>query len=416
MMIANLLVRCPVPGADVVEDERELLHRGDDDLLAGLDRPAQVTGAVGVHHGGPDLHEVADGVADLLVEDDPVGDDDDRIECVLAVVLDRGELVGEPGDRVRLAAARGVLDEVPPARTSRGDVGEEPADAVELVVAREDLRGGLLAGLGAAGGDQLGVVLDDVRQTARGQDPTPQVVGLDAVGVGWVAGPVVPALVERKEPGLLALEVGAEPHLLVVQGEVRQAPAEAEDQLARVAVPLVLLDGVVERLLGDVVLQLERGDGQPVDERRQVEGECGLAGAVTQLPGDAEPVPGEQLGGALVPGRRGRVEEVEVVGAVLHAGPQHVHDAVLGDLALQPGQERLPGGGVSGQTEGLDERGLGRLDERGELDQVDGVGPVEVVRLALDPPSAVGRRHLCDDEGLQTPFIELADHRRPLHG
>ena len=34
--------------ADLVEDERELLHRGDDDLLARLEELAQVAGALGV--------------------------------------------------------------------------------------------------------------------------------------------------------------------------------------------------------------------------------------------------------------------------------------------------------------------------------------------------------------------------------
>ena len=37
--------------ADVVEDVGELLDRGDDDLLASRDRPAQVTGTVRVHQG-----------------------------------------------------------------------------------------------------------------------------------------------------------------------------------------------------------------------------------------------------------------------------------------------------------------------------------------------------------------------------
>ena len=66
--------------ADLVEDERELLHRGDDDLLALVDELAQVARVLGVTHGRADLGELLDRVADLLVEDAPVGDDDDRVE------------------------------------------------------------------------------------------------------------------------------------------------------------------------------------------------------------------------------------------------------------------------------------------------------------------------------------------------
>ena len=107
-------------------------------------RPASIAlrrspDAVGVDDGGADLHEGLDGLLQLAVEDDPVGDHDDRAERVGAVVLGLGELVGQPGDRVRLAAAGGVLDQVAAAGTVCFDVGEQPPYDVELVVAGEDL-------------------------------------------------------------------------------------------------------------------------------------------------------------------------------------------------------------------------------------------------------------------------------------
>jgi len=52
----------------------------------------------------------------------------------------------------------------------------------------------------------------------------------------------------------------AETYLLVVYGEVHHATAELEQQLARVAVTLVLLHGVFDRLFGQTVLQFESGD------------------------------------------------------------------------------------------------------------------------------------------------------------
>ena len=53
--------------ADLVEDERELLHRGDDDLLALCDELAQVAGVLGVADRRADLRELLDRVANLLV-------------------------------------------------------------------------------------------------------------------------------------------------------------------------------------------------------------------------------------------------------------------------------------------------------------------------------------------------------------
>ena len=84
----------------------------------------------------------------------------------------------------------------------------------------------------------------------------------------------------------------AEAHLVIVHGEVHHAAAELEELLARVAVALVLLDGVLDRLLGQAVLQLEGGDRQAVDEEAEVERELRLVAAVAELAGDAEAVGG----------------------------------------------------------------------------------------------------------------------------
>ena len=69
----------------------------------------------------------------------------------------------------------------------------------------------------------------------------------------------------------MPLQVRAQAHLLIVHREVDHAAPELEQQLPRVAVALVLLDRVLDRLLGEAVLQLERGDRQAVDEQAQVE-------------------------------------------------------------------------------------------------------------------------------------------------
>ena len=118
----------------------------------------------------------------------------------------------------------------------------------------------------------------------------PQVVGLETVRIRRIAGAVVPSLIEREEPRLFATKVRAELHLVVVDGEVRQATAKLEQLLPRVAVPLVLLDCVLRGLLGQAVLQFESDDGQAVDEEAQVQGKLGLIATVTKLPRHAKPV------------------------------------------------------------------------------------------------------------------------------
>ncbi len=134
------------------------------------------------------------------------------------------------------------------------------------------------------------VILENVGQTARRENAPPKVVGLESIRVWRIAGAIIPPLVEWKKPRTLALEVCAEADLVFINGEVSNATAELEQQLARVAIALVLLNRILNRLLGEGVLQLEGGDGQAVDEQAEVECELRLVSAVSQLSGDRKTV------------------------------------------------------------------------------------------------------------------------------
>ena len=164
---------------DLVEDERELLHRRDDDLLAALDKRAEVSRAFGMADGGPDLGELFDRGADLLVENASVRNYDDGVEHPGSVLPQPDQLVGEPGDGVRLPATGRMLDEIPLPCAMPARVGQQPSHHVELMVARPDLLPPLLARLLILGLDDLRVVLQDVRQPVAGENPLPQVVGLE---------------------------------------------------------------------------------------------------------------------------------------------------------------------------------------------------------------------------------------------
>ena len=290
--------------------------------------------------------------SNLLVQHLPVGDHDDRVEPRLAAVLQADELMRQPGDGVALAAAGRVLDQIPFADAAGLGIGQELAHHVELVVAGKDLLL-LLPPLVVLLLHDLGVVLDDVREPGLGQNLLPQVVGLEAALVGRVAGPVVPALVEGQEPGILALQVRAHPHFLVVHREVHHAAAELKQQLLGIPVALVLLHRIIHGLFGQPVLELEGGHRQAVDEEAQVQGELGLVLAVAQLPGDAEDVGRKAFLGLDVAGRGRAVEQVQAHRPVLDPVAQHVDDAALGDLALEPVEELRPPGAVLGQVQGL---------------------------------------------------------------
>ena len=387
MIIAKVRPRCAF--ADLLTNEGKFLDRRDDDLLALLDEPAQIARSLGVPHGRPHLGVLPDRVADLLVQYASVGDDDDRVEDQRAVLLQRNQLMGQPGDREALAAARRVLDQIALARPVLAGVGQESAHHLELLVPGPDLDFLLLPRLRVRGRQHLGVVLQDVGQALPGEDFAPQILRPEAVQVGRIAGPAQPTAVEGQEPRSLPLEVGAEVDLVLVDREVRHAAAEPKELLARAPVPLVLPNGVVHRLLGEAILELEGEDGEAVDEQPDVQRALGVVTAVAKLAGHAEPVLPEAALSCLVLGRGRAVEEVDVVGAVLDAVAEDIDRAALRDLALETGEELAAGGAVLVEAEGGCGVGLGGVEEGAELDEVDAVFAVVVAMVAGGPADAV---------------------------
>ena len=185
--------------------------------------------------------------------------------------------------------------------------------------------------------------------------------------------------------------MGAETHLVVIHGEVRHRATELEQLLAGGAVALVLLHGVLDRLLGEAVLQLEGCHRQAVDEQAEVERPQSLVVAVAELARDREAVLRVAFSGGGVAGRRCAVEKFDVMRPVLDPLAQHVDDAALADLALEASQELPARGAIVFQAQALEGIRL-RLDEEGEkLRQIDRILAVVVVgapQIQPVPPAA----------------------------
>ena len=126
---------------DLVQDERELLQRGDDDAggLAGEGLRELRRALVYLLDDAVGVLELVDRLLELLVQHDAVRDDDDLVEDLLVVrLVEVRQAVGEPGYGVGLARACGVLDEVALARPVAAGVRRELEHGVPLVVAGED--------------------------------------------------------------------------------------------------------------------------------------------------------------------------------------------------------------------------------------------------------------------------------------
>ena len=103
-------------------------------------------------------------------------------------------------------------------------------------------------------------------------DLLPEVSGAVAAGVVGVAGAGPSAPVEGQEDGVLPGQPGGHEHLVGIDGEMDQgAPLEGEQRVPGVAVGAVLGDGMLDGLAGELVLELDGGDRQSVDEQDQVQ-------------------------------------------------------------------------------------------------------------------------------------------------
>ena len=194
-----------------------------------------------------------------------------------------------------------MLDQIATTGALLSGISEKSTYHLKLVEAGPYLHRLLPSGLLVLGLHHLGVVLKDVGEPFAGEDLLPEVGRLEALRVRGVAGAVVPTLVEGQEPGGFAFELGAEAHLMVVHGEMGHAAAELEQLLARVAVELILLHGVSNRLLGEAVLEFKGGHRQAIDEQAQIQSSLGFIAAVAELTGHAEAVGGEALDRCGVP-------------------------------------------------------------------------------------------------------------------
>jgi len=321
---------------DLVEHERELLQRGDDDArLLAREGVGELAGVlVDAHHHAVGVLELVHGVLQLPVEYPPVGDDHHLVEHrPVGRVVQTCEAVGQPGDGVRFPRPRRVLHQVILTGAMRPGVQFQPAHGIPLVKPREDhprrpLRA-LLLGLHV---DEPG---DEVEPRIALPYLFPQVGGAVAMGIHRVAGAHVgAALVERQEARCGAGEAGGHLHQVAVEGEVHHRPPRQDDVLG-VAVGAVLVHGVGHRLPRERVLQLGGRHQQAVDQQRQVDG-LRRVGCVGELAHHHETVGVvERLQLVVEAGRRPEVRQPQHDALVGDAAPQHIHRAAPVELLGQ---------------------------------------------------------------------------------
>ena len=218
-------------------------------------------------------------------------------------VMQRRELVREPGDGEALAAPGRVLDQVPPTRAVAPGVGDHAPHGVELLVAGED-QVGRPPTLGVLAFHLVDELPDQIEDAVPGPNVVPEVfrgVSLPGRGDGWIACAAELAAVEGQEAGLGPSQMGGDVHPVRVHSEVSETAAMGEERLPGITVVLVLHDRVPNILTVQWILEFGGEEGDPVEEERQVQALLRL-GAVVEA--GARPRRGSRRGAAGSPSLR----------------------------------------------------------------------------------------------------------------
>ena len=248
--------------ANLVRNHREFLQRRDNDRFPGFERLLELAG------GGVDVLDDAEGLLELAhrrlqlaVEHAPVGHDDDRVEdAPIRRVVQCREPMREPGDREALATASGVLDQVALPGAVSESVGDEPAHAVELLVAREHQKP--LAGF-APSVVLLLDLMDELPNQVEHAVARPGLLPEIGCGVTGprrrhrrIAGPAKSPAIERQKARVRSRKMGRDIDQFRIHREMRQTAAIGKERLARVAVGFVLADRILDLLPRQRIFEL----------------------------------------------------------------------------------------------------------------------------------------------------------------
>ncbi|VGC97519.1 Uncharacterised protein [Klebsiella quasipneumoniae] len=229
--------------------------------------------------------KLIDGVLQLIVKHGAVRHHNHRVELFLAIfIVQAGKLVGCPGNRVRFARPRAVLNQVFIACPFHRGGGDQFVDHVPLVVPRENQALAFVLqanGIFFFNNVQMHKTGEDFQQIVRQQHLIPQVAGGVVVGIFRDVVPraaVMGAFVKRQEEGFIAIKFGRHKHFVLADGKVHQRPAFKGQQRLRFIGAwifrqtrfLVLRNGVLHRLL-KFRLQFQRRHWQAIDEQHQVD-------------------------------------------------------------------------------------------------------------------------------------------------
>ena len=138
--------------------------------------------------------------------------------------------------------------------------------------------------------DNLGIVLQNVSKRILSEDFLPKVFGQNLGSFPRIASASIHALVERKEPTVLTLQLRAHPDLVIIHSKVDSTTTRSKEWICCWPVILILFDGILIVLPCVMVLQFCGYDRETVKKDTDIQSVHRLIRRVVKLAGNAEDV------------------------------------------------------------------------------------------------------------------------------
>ena len=220
--------------------------------------------------------DAANGLLQLTVNNDTGSDNQHRIKNIfIGGIVNRRENVSKPGNGFGLAAARRMFNKVIAGGVVLDNIVHNPLNSTKLMETWENEHLGLFD---FAGISILALFLFDIDETLDEEqdfilrpDVLPHIGDVHAVLIVGISLAEVFTNVERIEEGIGALQFRGEIHFIQVHGKrSKYANPALEKAGGRIALILVLLNGVLVALTGGVAFQFNCEDSQAIQKNNEV--------------------------------------------------------------------------------------------------------------------------------------------------
>ena len=284
----------------------------------------------------------------MAVQHYAVRDHDHGVKQAVAVsVVDGGEAVRSPCNRIGLPGARRMLDQIVFARAVPSHVCHKLPHHIVLMVAWEDHF--LLCDHSADAVfhhfffflHEGNKAVNQVQQAVPLKDLFPQIacgIAVRILRITRAAGHTcaVGTLIERQKTGVAVRKLRRHPYLVEINGKIDQKPViQTERELFGAAVILILVDRADIVLHGKLILELQRHDRNAVYGQRHVNG-VGIGSRIPELAGAAKDICLVAFYGDRVQiGFRLEKANLQLAAHILDAIAENIQKSLTGDGLFQ---------------------------------------------------------------------------------